>query len=337
MECLRKQLARTFRIDDPAALREVDREEVQIDQHRGVSFRRRDADLGTGVEIHDVVGHAARLAADDVDEGEQPRALTLRLFHRGERVYGLAGLGHRDDQLPRRDDGLAVAVFARDLDIARDARQPLDQVLADEARVRRGPAGDKADPRDGANEGVVHLHVVIEDDSAGRSLHAPEERVRDRARLLVDLLQEKVLVSGFRRGDRIPRDLFDLLVDPLARELPEAHRVLGHDRDLAVVEEAHAACVLEKSRRIRRQEILAVAIPHDDAAGVGDPRGHDLPRVADGDERECRGALEPWQDGEGRILEALALFQLLLEQVDRDLGVRLARETVSPREERRFQ
>src|SRR5438094_5816929 len=105
---------------------------------------------------------------------ERRRALLLRLLHRRERVDGLAGLRHRDDELTLRDGGLSIAVLARDLDVAGDARDPLDQVFPDESRVRRGPTRDKADARDRADERIVHLDVVVEDDAAARALDATQ-------------------------------------------------------------------------------------------------------------------------------------------------------------------
>ena len=126
------------------------------------------------MKIDDVVGDAARLASDHVHDREKARALLLRLLHRRERVDGLAGLRHRDDELALRDGRMSIAVLARDLDVAGDARDPLDQVFPDESRVRRRSARDKADARDRADERIAHLDVVVEDDAAARALDATQ-------------------------------------------------------------------------------------------------------------------------------------------------------------------
>src|SRR5438093_3390072 len=136
VERFSEELPGFLAVDRSAALSEVDRKEVEVDKHRGVGLRRRDADLRSCVQIDDIVGHAAGLASDDVDHREQARALLLRLLHRRERVDRLAALGDRDDELSFRDRRLAVAVLARDLHIAGNARDALDQVLADERRLR---------------------------------------------------------------------------------------------------------------------------------------------------------------------------------------------------------
>ena len=241
MECLGEQLARSRGIERSSPLAEVDREKIQIHEHRGVGLRRRDADLRSRMQIHDVVGHATRLTADHVHERQKARALLLRLFHRGKRVGCLSRLRDRDHELTWRPDRLAISVFTREVHVAGYAREALDEVLADKRGVGRGAARDEADPRQRPDERVVHLDVAVEDDSAARALDTTEERVRDRAGLLENLLQQEMLVSGLRRRDRVPGDLLDLLFDRLAAELPESDRVLRDDRELAVVQEAHRA------------------------------------------------------------------------------------------------
>ncbi len=135
VEHLGQELGRDLRHDRAAPLRQVDGEEVEVDQHRGVRLRRRDADLRTGVQVDDVVRDARRLAADHVRERQQARAALLRRVHRGERVGGLAGLGDRDRELAGRHHRIAVAVLRRDLHIAGDAGETFDQVLAHERGV----------------------------------------------------------------------------------------------------------------------------------------------------------------------------------------------------------
>src|SRR5438094_10326139 len=120
-----------------------------------------------------------------------------------------------------------------------------------------------------------------------------------------------MLVAGLRRRDRIPGNRLDLLVDLLAGDRAEGDSVLGDDRDLTVVEEAHAPGVLEDRGRVRGEEVLAVAVADEHATGVGDARGDDLPGVLRRDERERRRAFKPRQHGERGLLEGAALRELL--------------------------
>ena len=71
----------------------------------------------------------------------------------------------------------------------------------------------------------------------------------------------------------------------------------------------------------------------DDPSGIADPGRHDGVGILRGDERQRRRALEPREHRERRILEALAALQLVLEEVDDDLGVRLGCEAVPGRDE----
>ena len=195
VERLGEQLCGDVWRDRAAALCEIHREEEQVDEHRGVRLRRRDADLRSGVQIDDVVRDARGLAAHDVAEREEPRSALPRCIHRRERVGGLARLRDRDRELSLRHDRVAVAVLGRDLDVAWDLREAFDEVLAHERRVQRGATGDERDARQRLHEVVRHLHVRVENDAAGGAIDAAEEGVGDRARLLGDLLGHEVLVT----------------------------------------------------------------------------------------------------------------------------------------------
>ncbi len=60
---------------------------------------------------------------------------------RRQRVGGLAGLRNGHEQRIRRDDGIAIAVFAGNLDPRRNPADLLDQIAGDEARVKTRAAG----------------------------------------------------------------------------------------------------------------------------------------------------------------------------------------------------
>ena len=146
MEGLGEQPPRALLIDRAAALSEIDREEVQVNKHRGIGLGRRNRDLGTCMEIDHVVRHAARLAPHDVDESEQACASFPGFLHRGERVRRLAGLGDREEELSLGDDRLAVPVLTWDVDIAGDTGKALDQDLPHECRMTRRAAAHQGYP-----------------------------------------------------------------------------------------------------------------------------------------------------------------------------------------------
>ena len=88
------------------------------------------------------------LRADDVGDRDDLRTALAGLPHACERVGGLAGLGDRDDERLVVDDRIVVAELARDLDLHRDARPLLDEVLGHEPGVVARAAGDDEDPLD---------------------------------------------------------------------------------------------------------------------------------------------------------------------------------------------
>jgi hypothetical protein len=72
----------------------------------------------------------------NVADGKRVRvSQCLRVLQRRERVGGLAGLRHDDDQRVILRHAVAVAVFAGNLDGAGYSRQRLDPLLGDQAGV----------------------------------------------------------------------------------------------------------------------------------------------------------------------------------------------------------
>ncbi len=147
-----------------------------------------------------------------------------------------------------------------------------------------------------------------------------------------------MLVPGLRRGDGIE---VDPLLGPLDRgavvDPAEVDARRGHDRQVSRLEEAHLAGVLEQRGHVRRDEVLALPVTDDHATGVADARGDDGPRVGGRDEHERGGTFEPREHRERCVLERLSLLQLVLEQVDHDLGVGLRLERVTGHHEGRLQ
>ena len=91
----------------------------------------------------------------------------LGVAQRRQRVCGLAGLRDEDRQAALVDRRLAVAIFARDIDLDRQLGEALDPVFADEAGDMRRAAGDDRDAVQRA--GVGRLQSVASAFSAPMS------------------------------------------------------------------------------------------------------------------------------------------------------------------------
>ena len=192
---------------------------------------------------------ASRVAwrAHDVRDGEHGGAPLLRDPHRREGVRGLAGLGDADDEIPGADDRVAVAILARDLDLDGHPRELLDRVAADQARVERRAAGDDDDPLRpeqllvAERALVVQVHPVLADGAVG-------DRLGERVRLLVDLLEHERLVAALLGGLLVPVHDRHLPLDDLAlgREDRRGARLDHHD--LAVLDVHDAAGLTEEGR-----------------------------------------------------------------------------------------
>ena len=91
------------------------------------------------------------------------------------------------------------------------------------------------------------------------STRAVSDRLADRFRLLVDLLQHEGLIAALFRAFVVPFDRLDLLVLDLAVGVEETS-ILRCDRDdLAVVDQLHPPGLAQERGDRRREEHLAVA------------------------------------------------------------------------------
>ena len=84
----------------------------------------------------DLARHRAGRHVDDARGGHPAR---LHVAQRRQRIGGLARLRHDDAQHVGRQHRIAIAVFGRDIDLDRHARQLLDPVFADHADIDAVP------------------------------------------------------------------------------------------------------------------------------------------------------------------------------------------------------
>src|SRR3972149_3144503 len=126
-------------VDQPPRLPQVAGEQVEGADGGGERLRAADPDLQAAARVDDAVREARRLAADDVADGDLRRSLPLRLFHRRQRVDGLARLSHGDDQRVWPDDRPAIAVLGGVVYLRRYPGYPLDVVTPDHRRVEACP------------------------------------------------------------------------------------------------------------------------------------------------------------------------------------------------------
>ena len=125
-------------------------------QHRDLrseGLGRRDADLGTGMQINAAVGFAGDRAADHVADARAPDAPAFGFAQAGQRVGRFAGLRDGEHQRVLLNRRIAVAELAGVFDLGRDMRELLEQIFADQCGMPAGAAGGDDDVIDRAQFG----------------------------------------------------------------------------------------------------------------------------------------------------------------------------------------
>ena len=187
-------------------------------------------------------------------------------------------------------DGIAVAVLAGVVDVDGKAGEALDHELAGEAggchEVPQAAMVIWVAARSSSGREVE----VGQEDAAGIERDAAEGGVADGARLLVDLLEHEMLVTGFFGLDGIPGDAVRGEGVGVAVEVGEGDAGAGEDGELAVGEEVDVAGVVEDAGDVRGQEELAVADAED--GGRAEARGDELIGLVGGEDADGEGAGE---------------------------------------------
>mmetsp|Transcript_35379 Transcript_35379/g.88069 ORF Transcript_35379/g.88069 Transcript_35379/m.88069 type:complete len:317 (+) Transcript_35379:1089-2039(+) len=309
-------------------MRDLERDHREGEDLRGEGFGRGDADLRPGVQVDSPVRLARDRGADLVAHADAEALVLLGELQRGEGVRRLPRLRDCDEDILLEENRVAVSELGAVLDLDRDAREVLDQVLAEQRGVPRGAARHDDDASGGSQPVHVHGEAAQEELPLAR-LHAAAHALLEDFWLLADLLEHEVLVRALL--DLLQRQL-DLL--HLAAQLHVVQRldliaVLARDdHHVAVVEVAHLLRALDHRRRVRREQVLVGADAEDE--GGAPARADEHIRLVDGQHRQPEGALDLRECLPHRLLEGHPLLLADVgDQVRDQLGVRVARHDVA--------
>ena len=309
----------------PAVLREPHAQQVHRGDLAGEGLGCRDPDLEPGAGVEHGVRVARGLTAHDVRQGQDRGTTLAGQPHGGQRVRGLARLGDPDHEIVGAHDRVAVAVLRGDVHLDGYPRPLLDRVAAHESRVVAGPAGDDDDAPDLRRQVCRQLELGEVDAVEARK--AIRDRLGDRIRLLVDLLEHEGLVAALLGGVLVPLDRLALALDRLALGRLEARAGRIEGDHLAVLDELHVTRLVQECGNRGGDEGLVVA--EADHQRALQPGGHELRRVVGVHRHEGVMATELGErlpDGRSQVAVVLAL-----DEVGDDLGVGLGAEDVALR------
>ena len=277
------------------------------------------------MRVDGAIGLSRRHAADDVADGNAAGARDFLASRSAASVSAVSpDCVMTMASVFASTIGIPVAILGAVVDFDRNARQLLDQELADEGGVPRGAACEDGHAVDLRQLRLRDLHL-LEEHAAAVLRDAPEDRLARSRRLLEDLLEHEVLVAGLLRHDRIPQHALRGGRDRTAEEVGEAHAGARDDRHLFVAEEHHVARVAQDGRDVGRHEELAVAETHDDRRTVADR--DDLLGVVGRDQHQREEPPHQHERAPHGVLEPVVLH-LAFNEVRNDLGVGLGDELV---------
>ncbi len=200
----------------------------------GVALGRRHADLRAGPCVEDAVGLAGEQRVDDIGHSDGLRAAPACLAQGVKGVDRLARLADSHDEGVLAQDRVPVTELAGDLDLGWHPGPMLEGDAAAQAGVVGRAAAHEHDALYLLEVGPGEPELL----ELGRAVgvEPAHEGVRQRPRLLVDLLRHEVVVAVPARGDEIPSDFERHELAPGAVETDDGDRVGPDLRDLVVRE-----------------------------------------------------------------------------------------------------
>ena len=244
--------------------------EIEQGWQKGAPYTKAYLEPGPGEE--DTAGLPSGLRAHDVGHRQHLRARLPRKPHGRQRIGGLSRLAYRDTETIGADHGIPVAELRRHLNFHRDAGPPLERVLAHQAGVVRGAAGDDDHLLD-VPDGVRSEAKPLKNDAPVRA-RPLGEGVGQRGGLLVDLLEHERLVARFLRGFLVPVDDQDLPLHHHAVDVEDLGARPGDDDHIPVLGEDHRAGLGQEGGDGRSQEVLTFAQAHHERGLFAHPHDH---------------------------------------------------------------
>ena len=237
---------------------DIDAQHEHDDELRRIGLGGCHGDFRAGIGVDHLVGFAGDGGTDDVGHGQRAGAQAFCLAQGGQRVARFAGLADDDHQAAGINQRIAIAEFAGNVRLHRDAGEFFQVILAYEAGMVGRAAGDDEDLPDAAQVGFRPVQFRERDFPVFLAQTAAHG-FPDGFRLFVNLLQHEMFETAFFGCFRIPGDVVDLLVDGVAVQVLDLDGILRDDGDFAVAHDVRAARMPDDGRNIGGDEVFPVA------------------------------------------------------------------------------
>ena len=252
------QLLRPFCCQSAAQTAYINRQHQHRQKLRCISLRRSNSNLRSCIGINNLVCLTRNRAAHHVRHSQRACAQALRLAQCCQRIARFAALADNNRQAVAVNQRITIAELARDIHLNRHTRQLLQIIFADDACMISSAAGH--------NENLVDITQLLarpvqlrEADGFRLRIQAAGHRIAHSLRLLINLLQHKMLKAALFRSLCVPVDLEHLLAYRRAVDILHPNVVSRHRRNFAIAHNKGAARMIDNRRNIRSDKILTLA------------------------------------------------------------------------------
>ena len=308
-----------------ACLGELHGKQVAGDQLCTVCLGGSHCDLRTRQRVEHMVSLPRNRAAHHIDNGKRAYAAGLGLPQGCQTVRRLATLTDNDDKRILGQQRFTVTELRRQFGTHRDTSQIFKHILCHCPHMVGTAAGHHCDLLNAANNLIRQpclrqINFVF--------FHYRIDGIRDRFRLLMDLLHHKMLEPALLSGFSIPVYLGQLLLDDIAIQIIEGYLPLFQTGHLVVANVIHLTGVFEDGGNVRRH--IGFLVLHADDHRAILARHPNLFRVIFEQQRQCVGAADAYHCLRNCIHRPdVVLFIVVIYQLNGNFGICLRVECIT--------
>ncbi len=292
----------------------------------GEGFGGRHADFATGLGQQGQVGLAHQGADADVADGQATEEAQLfGVAQCGQGVGGFAGLGDGHKQGVWLHHHLAVAEFAGDFDLARNAGQFFQPVTGNHTGVIAGATGDNlyiahfGEQLGRLRAESVDQYLLVTQATFQGALH--------HGRLLVDFLEHEVAECAFVGSFGAVAVLHGFAFDGIAVDVPDRHAFTADVGDIAFFQVHEAVGDLAQGQLVGGEEVFPQAEADHQRAATA--RSNHAVGLAGADHGQAIGAVQFLDGGLESNRQVAEVLELVVQQVGDDFGVGVRGEHIA--------
>ncbi|MNQ95315.1 hypothetical protein D3C85_1108690 [compost metagenome] len=187
-------------------MRQVQAQQIESDQLRGVSFRRSYRNFRSSPCCNNVVRFTRNGTSYNIRNSQHVCTTTFCFTKRRQRIRRFTGLAHNNDKCILCNNRGTITIFRRYIRLNRNTRHFLNHIFPNHTGMERRSTSHDMHTANVANR-LRRNRQFIQRNALTVRRNTTPHRITVRLRLVIDFFQHKMIKSSFFRRNNIPIDM----------------------------------------------------------------------------------------------------------------------------------